>query len=119
MLHAQSLAGSYSGCVSIQAACTAAVPVLPIGNHLQLPRCNSFNTSIVYVLLSNKLFCMTSVNYLCKPHPELPLRRGTQLHAGQANVTLNLDANALSQVFTCQITSYNSSSIKALNPGIE
>lgn len=39
--------------------------------------------------------------------------------AGQADVTLNLDADVLSQVFTCQITSYNNATIKALNPGIE
>ena len=41
------------------------------------------------------------------------------MHAGQANVTLNLDTSVLSQIFTCQITSYNSPSIKALNPGAE
>jgi len=40
--------------------------------------------------------------------------------AGQADaVTLTLDANVLSQVFTCQITSYNNATVKALNPGIE
>ena len=42
-----------------------------------------------------------------------------RMHAGQANVTLNLDASVLSQIFTCQITGYNSPSIKALNSGVE
>ena len=39
--------------------------------------------------------------------------------AGGINVTLNLDTNVLSQIFTCSITSYNNASIKALNPGLE
>ena len=40
-------------------------------------------------------------------------------HAGGNNVTLNLDASVLSQIFTCSITNYNNARIKALNPGIE
>ena len=41
------------------------------------------------------------------------------MHAGQVNVTLNLDAKVLSQIFTCGITNYNNASIQALNPGVE
>ena len=40
-------------------------------------------------------------------------------NAGGVNITLNLDASVLSQIFTCSITNYNNASIKALNPGIE
>ena len=45
--------------------------------------------------------------------------RGYCRHAGATNVTLNLDANVLSQIFTCSITNYNNASVKALNPGLE
>ena len=44
---------------------------------------------------------------------------GFVLHAGQTNVTLNLNADVLSQIFTCNITSYNSPSIRALNSSVE